>query len=553
MKSMHAMVLSLALTCAASAQQCSGGSAYLSKSIAMIGGQLTATWEEPGSPWGPTGLLISDGLGPTTVTGFGAICLDANSPVFSLAYFGYLDGNGRATVSASIPPYVDLAALPPTFLLAAVLSPSGVVFSNTERLEFENPNSHKASENPMSGARVFHSAVAMHLTDTSPERRVLISGGGPGVGAFSGLDCYLNASATNSTDIFDPLTRSFSVGPTMSTPRVHHQSVLLADGRVLICGGKDSLGVVTNSCEIFDPVNDSLSPVQGMLEARAGHIATRLNDGRVLVSGGLGTFVGCNIAFNAQSAPCYATTRSSGEIFDPVTGTWSWAVNTMLNSRILHTHTLLLDGRVLIVAGLSWESIPSLPTGGISTVLSECEIFDPTTNSFTPAGSLPSILFLLHGERYAHQAELLPGGYVFVTGGALGTGYNAWNQVYVPSGNYWVPTGALEGVNEIGRGFHRQATLPNGRTMVVGGIREQVLPNPTSTVLDLATSGPQFFRAPIGTNIGIPGAAAVPVFGHSLTLLYDGSFLITGGLSGILMAPIPIPFTAVDQAWVYIP
>lgn len=135
----------------------------------------------------------------------------------------------------------------------------------------------------------------------------------------------------------------------------------------------------------------------------------------------------------------------------------------------------------------------------------------------------------------------------------MGTGYNAWNQVYVPSGNYWVPTGALEGVNEIGRGFHRQATLPNGRTMVVGGIREQVLPNPTSTVLDLATSGPQFFRAPIGTNIGIPGAAAVPVFGHSLTLLYDGSFLITGGLSGILMAPIPIPFTAVDQAWVYIP
>ena len=71
-------------------------------------------------------------------------------------------------------------------------------------------------------------------------------------------------------------------------------------------------------------------------------------------------------------------------------------------ARNQHTATLLADGKVLLAAG-STDAI----------YLNSAEVFDPTNNSFTLAGSLAV-------ARKSHTETLLPSGQVLITGGKTG-------------------------------------------------------------------------------------------------------------------------------------
>jgi len=65
---------------------------------------------------------------------------------------------------------------------------------------------------------------------------------------------------------------------------------------------------------------------------------------------------------------------ASVEIYDPATGTWAETA-AMLNTRFIHTATLLPDGGVLVAAGAGF-TFPPIP-------LSTAELF-------TPQGVAPS-------------------------------------------------------------------------------------------------------------------------------------------------------------------
>ncbi|CAN5787830.1 hypothetical protein BH24DEI2_BH24DEI2_08420 [soil metagenome] len=67
----------------------------------------------------------------------------------------------------------------------------------------------------------------------------------------------------------------------MTTPRHSHTATLLADGRVLIAGGYDAQGNYLSSTELYDPVTNSFTPAASLNSARADHIAVSLQDGRV--------------------------------------------------------------------------------------------------------------------------------------------------------------------------------------------------------------------------------------------------------------------------------
>ncbi len=114
---------------------------------------------------------------------------------------------------------------------------------------------------------------------------------------------------------------------------------LLADGRVLIAGGKPGYSAVaTAGGWLFDPIHNSLFPVRPMNSARSDHEAVLLRDGRVLVTGGEGP------------NEFLVETLAGAELFDPATGRFT-AIPAKPSSRYRATAVRLADGRVLIVGG----------------------------------------------------------------------------------------------------------------------------------------------------------------------------------------------------------
>lgn len=129
-----------------------------------------------------------------------------------------------------------------------------------------------------------------------------------------------------------------------------------------------------------------------MTEARAFASASVLSDGRVLVVGGAQSYSG-------RSLP-------TAELFDPVTNTWT-AAAPAATARLERSVTTLADGRVLVVGGVGPTGYP----GARSTA----ELYDPTTDTWSPTADLAV-------GRFAHAAVRLADGSVLVVGGH-GTGW----------------------------------------------------------------------------------------------------------------------------------
>jgi hypothetical protein len=81
----------------------------------------------------------------------------------------------------------------------------------------------------------------------------------------------------------------FSPTGSMTSPRDGHTATLLANGKVLMTGGRagqyDSYAPHATA-ELYDPATGSFSPTGLMASARDGHTATLLANGKVLITGG---------------------------------------------------------------------------------------------------------------------------------------------------------------------------------------------------------------------------------------------------------------------------
>jgi hypothetical protein len=156
---------------------------------------------------------------------------------------------------------------------------------------------------------------------------------------------------------------SWELAPTgaLVQERSGHTATRLADGRVLVVGGRNGWnGGAATAAELFDPLTGTFAVDGGPLVARANHTATLLADGRVLIAGG---------------------TENSGnplalaEIYDPATGTFT-AAGEMSSRRVGHDAVLIPDGRVALIGG-------GLDLGGGAPASIPVELYDPTTGSFT--------------------------------------------------------------------------------------------------------------------------------------------------------------------------
>ena len=287
----------------------------------------------------------------------------------------------------------------------------------------------------------------------------------------------------------------------MDGVRAGYTATLLLDGRVLVAGGGGSSGVdALASAELYDPDTGSWTATGNMHEGRNRHTSTLLLDGRVLVAGG----------GNSEGVDAVA----SAELYDPDTGSWTATGNMhggvvhpqlgVIDGRNGHTATLLLDGRVLVAGGSSFN------VGSSLHALASAELYDPDTGSWTATGNMD-------GVRYRHTATLLPDGKVLVVGGTTDAGPLASAELYDPNGASWTATGNMAG----GRFGHTATLLADGKVLVAGGggsVASAELYDPSSAswtaTVDMIT----------------------PRLNQTATLLADGKVLVAGGegLSGPL-------------------
>ena len=294
-------------------------------------------------------------------------------------------------------------------------------------------------------------------------------------------------------EIFDPETGTWT--PTASTTMERPTLALLADGRVLAAGGFE--GFVPGAtdvdvpavafAELYDPSTETWTVTGSMNVARMGHTATLLNDGRVLVAGG--------------DAPA--------ELYDPSTGTWTVTGRTV-EARGGHTATLLLDGTVLVAGGYG---------GTVSA-----EFYDPGTESWRATGNMPQ-------PHAAHTATLLADGRVLVVGGermgipdrglSLDESLRMAADMYDPSTGSWTAAGMMSEQ----RLYHGTTLLPDGRVLVTGGLRNNEDGGPdrlaTAEVYDPETG-----------EWSATGNLVAPRLSHTATLLPDGRVLLAGGAAG---------------------
>lgn len=200
------------------------------------------------------------------------------------------------------------------------------------------------------------------LLVTLADGRVLVAGDNVGNAALA------------TAELFDPVTGTFSMTGSMTRPRgIGASAVLLRDGRVLVVGGGAEVG---DSAELFDPDTGTFTPTGSMTQARGGFLsATLLDDGRVLVAGGL-------ILHPTEPTTIAPEPAATAEIYDPATGRFT-AVGSMAAPRYMHSASILTDGTVLVAGG----SHERPPEGGVPPT-TDAEIFDPSTGTFHPTGSL---------------------------------------------------------------------------------------------------------------------------------------------------------------------
>jgi hypothetical protein len=98
----------------------------------------------------------------------------------------------------------------------------------------------------------------------------------------------LCVTAVSAVELFDPIVGEVRTIDEEITGGIYdHTATPVAGGRVLIAGGFDSEGVARADAWLFDPQVEALVPTRELVHARAGHTATELCDGTVLLVGGV--------------------------------------------------------------------------------------------------------------------------------------------------------------------------------------------------------------------------------------------------------------------------
>ena len=306
-----------------------------------------------------------------------------------------------------------------------------------------------------------------------PDGRLLVSGGGTG-----------NGLGHPNSDIFDPTTASWIVGPNMAYARWYPTVTTLPDGEVLTVAGADENGNPVPIPEIGD--GTAWRPLTGASLTLPNYPRNFVApDGRIFTAG-----------------------PSQQSYWLDIAGTGSWTSGPSMNygSRTYGSAVMYEAGKIMFV-------------GGNSTPTNTAEIIDLTQSNpqWTYTGSLTY-------ARWNLNATVLPTGDVLVTGGVNGDRSNP--ALKVNATELWNPTSGtwtlLASSAPLLRGYHSTTLLlPDGRLIHSGGgAGGGTIDNLNYEIF----SPPYLFK---GARPAVTGVTGAPGYGQVLTVQTTDAASIT--------------------------
>jgi len=254
-----------------------------------------------------------------------------------------------------------------------------------------------------------------HTASLLPDGSVLIVGG---VG--DGFWPWQQWHGLAIVERYQPTTNRWTTVAPLPMATTDHSAVVLADGRVLVAGGRDQDAVpYRESAAVwrYDPAQDRWEALAPLQIPRFRGTGVTLADGRAMVAGGTG--------------PINTDAERTAEVYDPQSGTWQRSPLLPLTF-IGQQAAALADGRVLVVRA------------------DKSVLYDPQRDAWYPAAAVSAFAF-------GGTLTALPDGRALLVGGLIEGRYDftpdRWQLVQ----------------RAISRTGQTATLLSDGRVVLIGG------------------------------------------------------------------------------------
>lgn len=268
---------------------------------------------------------------------------------------------------------------------------------------------------PMLMPRYGHGAVRL------PDGRVMVIAG-------YGAGAYLA-----STEVYDPTSNRWQVGPALPVAVVHPAVTLGADGSVYVFGGDRGADGSSDGTFVLASAAGAWRVLAPLPTRRFGSYAEVVGS-QILVGGGVGS-------------------ENRADLYNPLSNTWARTADTN-NAHIFAGHAPIGDGRAIVFGG--FQSGTSQPTTSV-------EIFDPVSQRWSAGPRFPS--------PYGGMASVRTrAGIVHFAGGFAGAYVSAVETFSLTSSRY------QSGVSlPAGRGYGALVELLDGGLLFIGGRSTETL------------------------------------------------------------------------------
>jgi len=321
----------------------------------------------------------------------GAVCLSDGHTALIAGGFSYSYGGCVATADlfdehdSKFVPVESQLAFPRDFPGTALLSNGDVLFAGGYNIVLGTLYTAEIYDSTHKSFRLLpqhmHNARELFTATVLTDGRVLL------VAGFS----IPRRTTIASVELFNPADESFTEVPNgLAQDRFGQAAVRLADGRVLIVGGKHwRVGKPDKplaSAEIYDPATNQFHTTVGsMATPRDRPTATLLGDGTVLIAGGQ------DGSFGPRSL----------ELFDPKTELFTTLPDSLAVSRMAHSAVQFPDGTILLAGGWSPD---------VNSTTATTELLDPAHNLCVAGPSISVAAHDMGSVQFADGKVLLAGG-----------------------------------------------------------------------------------------------------------------------------------------------